>query len=99
MDDLQDLCTELQENSNNYTEQDWDDAEKKYEEIDNELQQYEYSDEELKNIGRLKGKCATYFMKSYVKSVKDGIRKFSKEFEGAAEGIMEGFNSEEKNNE
>jgi hypothetical protein len=88
---------ELQENSNGYSEKDWEEAKQKYENIETQLQQYDYTDEELKEIGKLEGKCSTYFMKSYIKSIKRNIHNLSKEIEGAAEGVKEVINSNDFN--
>jgi peptidoglycan hydrolase CwlO-like protein len=99
IDDLKDLSLELQENSNNYTEKDWEEAKQEYENIDNQLKQYNYTDEELKEIGKLKSKCSTYFMKSYIKSIRKDIHNFSKEIEGAAEGVREVINGENNDND
>lgn len=97
VDDLRDLSMELQENSNGYSEKDWEEAKQKYENIETQLQQYDYTDEELKEIGKLEGKCSTYFMKSYIKSIKRNIHNLSKEIEGAAEGVKEVINSNDFN--
>ena len=44
---LEDLAFELKENSAEFSESDWDKVIAKYAEIEESLQEYEYTDEEL----------------------------------------------------
>lgn len=85
IDDLEELATELTENSENYNQEDWENAATQFSEIEKELQNYEYTDEELKQIGKLKAKCGRAMMKSAVKSTKSMIHDFKMQMEGAAE--------------
>lgn len=85
IDDLQDLATELKDNFEDYSEEDWKEAQNKFVEIENKLSEYEYSDEELKEIGKLKAKCGITFTRAAAKMLNDKMHSMKKQFEGAAE--------------
>lgn len=61
--------------------------------IDAEIKQYrdQYTDEEMKEIGRLKGKCAGLIAKKTMNSATQKLGDISKQAEGMIEGFMEGF--------
>ena len=60
INDLEVLLQEIETNYQTYTEEDWENMSLSYSAIEEELAKHEYTDEELKEIGRLKGKCETY---------------------------------------
>ncbi|MCM1078666.1 MAG: hypothetical protein NC344_03215 [Bacteroidales bacterium] len=86
---LSDLATELQENSSGYSPQDWQEASEKYASVAEQLEKHksEYTDEEIREIGRLEGICFACFMKSLPGSFGGIMRGV---MEGAA-GMMEGL--------
>ena len=55
------------------------------------------SDEELREIGRLKGKIIAKMAKSTVNDLKKQMEDLSKQLEGGLEGFMEEINNEENN--
>ena len=59
------LTEDVKANYNDYTEEDWKSFTQEYELITQELEEYrdQYSDEEKKEIGRLKGECYVYITK------------------------------------
>ena len=63
------------------------------EKIDNNSENY--SDEELKEIGRIKGQILAKMTKSAVKDLKKQMEDLSKQLEGGLEGFFEEFNNEE----
>lgn len=94
VDDLRDLSVELQNNSENYDQDDWEKVARKYAKIEQELSQNDYTDEELKEIGRLKGKCVAAIARSSMKSFGNIMHSYSKQLEGATEeldGLAEEF--------
>lgn len=94
VDDLQALATELTEHSENYTASDWQRVAEEYARIESELNENEYSDEELKEIGRLKGKCMKAIVNASAKLLKKKSHEFQQQLEGASEeldGILDGF--------
>lgn len=95
--DLEALSEELVSGTDNYTEEDWDIAKDQFGKICEELDQYEYTDEELKQIGKLKGKCTGIFARRAASEIKRSIHRFGKEVEGFIEGITGEQEPEEEN--
>lgn len=90
---LEDLYEELQQNGGEYTSDDWDAVIAEMNDIDEMLKHYksEYSEEEIKEIGRLKGLCLAHFAKYKVYSIKDQLKNVMKEAEGLFEGFTKGL--------
>lgn len=78
---------ELKENSASYTADDWDDAKAEYELLVEQLEQYDYSEAEQKQIGRLKTRCLKLLGKGAVRQFKDGLRDVTDQIRGAIEEI------------
>jgi len=91
VNDLERLSVKLEEEGENYTEEDWQRAAAKFALIEESLKKYEYTDEELVNIGRLKARCAKVLAKSYMKDMKDAWHDFQKQLEGASEELEGAF--------
>lgn len=89
INDLETLVNDVEENHAEYTVEDWERVTVSYSEIEEELLQYEYTDEELKEIGRLKGRYIGYLTKYTVEELKQGVHDIMKELEGGIEGFME----------
>lgn len=96
IDDLKSICTELEQDSDEYTEEDWTNVEQKLEQIDNELGKYEYTEEEMAEIHKLQGKVVGLVTKKAMKSVQKGMDDAAKMFEGGMEGFMEGLGEDEE---
>ena len=90
---LEELSEELQANASHYTEEDWKTTADELELIESDIEQYkeEYTDEELKEIGRLKGICLVQFTKYSIKSFQNGLEDAMKEMEGIMEGFTQGL--------
>lgn len=84
---LQELYQDLELNHENYTLEDWDKAQAEYELLSTQIKGYQYTDEQLVEIGRLQGKCAAYLTKGYFKRLERGIIQAA----GAIKGYMEGM--------
>ena len=96
INDLEDLSIEIETNHQSYTEEDWNDIALSYSAIEEELTKYEYTDEDLKKIGKLKGKCLGYMTKQTIKDAEKELRDYAKEIEGGIESFFETL-SEENN--
>ena len=90
---LETLDKTLTQKSNSFTTQDWENAIAEYEQIEKELSMYNYTDEELRMIGRIKGRLWAKISKEYLNTAAEGIDTYLKMFEGALEGFMEEFGS------
>lgn len=87
---LESLIAELEENSSNYSAEDWSYAIEEYGQIESELAEYSYSEEEVKEIARLKGKCYPYLLRGAAIVTAEGIDDQIDYFEN----FMEGFGEE-----
>ena len=89
--ELEELSTDLKTNSDYYTEEDWISVTEKLNNIETELEQYrhEYTDEELKEIGHLKGVCAAYLFKQNLKTTSRQIHDAIMILKGGVDGVME----------
>lgn len=93
--DLELLSEELNENSSEYSRQDWEKAFVQYQQIAEEIDQNEYTDEELKEIGKLKARCMKQMSKGALKQFQREIYSVSKQLEGAFEEFdIEGIDIE-----
>ena len=89
INDFDVLLQEIETNYQTYTEEDWENMSLSYSAIEEELAKHEYTDEELKEIGRLKGKCMGYLTKQSIKDLEKQIKDLTKELEGGIEGFLE----------
>ena len=87
--DLEVLLNEFEANYQSYSEEDWENMSLSYSAIEEELAKHEYTDEELKEIGRMKGRCLGYLTKQSIKEIEKQLEDFGKELEGGIEGFLE----------
>jgi len=80
---LEELTQDIREHHKEYTVAEWKEAYATYEQIAKDMEQYNYSDDEMKKIGQLEGECIGYFVKSTVLSV-DGL---TNEINGLLDGL------------
>ena len=62
-----------------------------YSEICQTIERYDYSDEELREIGKLKGRCLAKFSKHAFDEGTKGMHDAFIELGGALEGLFEGL--------
>lgn len=91
IDQLTDLTENLKANSQDYTEQEWQEVDKQLEQINIELDKYQdqYTDAEKEHIGKLKGTCLWYETQHSVKNLKQGMKDAVKEAKGMIEGFID----------
>ena len=85
---LQDLYEDMELNHENYTVEDWEKIQVEFEVVTAQMKLYDYTDEQLRDIGKLKGKCTAYLTKGLLKRAEKGMVEFG--------GILEGFLEELK---
>ena len=88
---LQRFTTELKNNSDRYTDEQWQQALDKYDQITESLKSGRYTDEERREIGKLKGLCIAIFTQYTLGSYERELRGATHELEGALEGFFEAF--------
>lgn len=94
---LEVLLNEIEENHQSYTKEEWEKVSLSYFAIEEELAKYEYSEEELKEIGRLKGKCMAYLTKQSLKDMEKQMKDLTKELEGSVKGFLEVLSKDNNN--
>lgn len=95
IDELSLLIEDIEENSDNYTDEDWEYVIEEYSLIEQEMENYEYTDEELREIGRLKGIFAMKIAKQVLKDYTEDIKDMQLQFEGGLDGIKEELNKDD----
>lgn len=83
MRSLQELYEDMELNHENYTIEDWEKVQVEFEVITAQMKLHNYTDEQLREIGKLKGKCSAYLTKGLFKRAEKGFIEFS--------GILEGY--------
>ena len=93
---LQELSEDIKQNSKNYTDDDWAAISQSLDNINNEIDEHrtEYTDEEMKEIGRLKGICGTYLMKYAMKNASQQLKGLILQLGGAVEGVKNAIDSD-----
>lgn len=91
IDSLSEFVEKVEQHASEYTEEDWAEADKEYDELIAEIDMYEYSGHETKRIAELKGKYLGIKTKYSVNKLIEGIDKAAKEIKGTIEGFTEGI--------
>lgn len=90
MDNLSDFVEKVEKNAPEYTEEDWTNVNKEYDELIAEINKYEYTSDESKRIASLKGKFAGIKAKYDVDKFIDGIGETIEEVKGFFGGFFGG---------
>lgn len=85
IDCLSNLAEELSENGDNYSDTDWESAVEQFERISENLEDYSYTNDEQREIGKLKMRICYLFGSKY------GMNKL-KQFVNELSGAMEELN-------
>lgn len=96
INDLESLVEKVEKNRKEYTDEEWTTVLKEYSTINEELKANEYTDEELKEIGRLKGRYMGLLTKSAMKVAGSQLKTFFKQLEGGMEGLGEELGASSK---
>lgn len=87
VEELRDLSTELKLNSSEYDFQDWTRAKKKYVKLNKKIARNDYSPEERREIGQLKGECVGYFAKGIGRNLMDKVDNAAQQMKGFIDGL------------
>lgn len=90
-DDLQKFTERIETKSDKWSAADWDDAAMHYSEICQTIERYDYTQEEIREIGKLKGRCLAKFSKHSFDEGKQDMHDAFIELGGAIEGLFEGL--------
>lgn len=89
IDNLSDFVEKVEQKAPDYTKQDWEKVNKEYDELIAQIDKYEYSSEEAKRIGELKGRFAGIKTKDSIKDLINDIHNSAHKVKGAIEGYTE----------
>ena len=99
MDNFSDFLEKVEKHASEYTEEDWTNVNKEYDELITEIDKYDYSGDDAKRIATLKGKFAGIKTKNTVNKFIDDIDKAAKEVKGGIEGFADGIIGSSKEQE
>ncbi len=88
MEDLRGLTSEIRQNANDYNFSEWLKQQQKYQKIENRLQKHEYTAEESREIGELKGECLGYFAKGVLGKTTNKVMDAANQIQGIIDGIQ-----------
>lgn len=91
IDNLSGFVERVEKHASEYTEKDWAEVNKEYEEIIEEIDKYDYTGDDAKRLATLKGKFAGIKTKDTINKFIDDIDKAAKEAKETLEGFTEGF--------
>jgi hypothetical protein len=87
------------QNKNNLTQSDLDKMELKMEELEKDLEinRNNYTDEQVKEIGRLQGRYAAILVKKGITDFQESVKDLNNQMEGFMEGITDDTTKTQKN--
>lgn len=91
---LESLVEQVEDRYDEFTDEDWEKIASEYEKIEEEMSKYEFSDDELKEIGKLKGRIYAKMTKNALKDFSKQMEEWGKQIEGGVEGFFEELNED-----
>ena len=101
IDDLKDFVEEIQKDGEDYTQEQWEKANKKFSQLLDKINSYEdLSEDELKEVSKLQGQYASTVFKNSGKAIMEQMEKAGAVLDGFLEGVDQGLddNNEEDEN-
>ena len=89
---LQKFTADLQKNSDKYSDEQWQKSIDEYEAITESLQTGRYTDEERREIGKLKGQCLAIYAQYAVGAYQKELEGATNELQGVLEGFFDAYN-------
>lgn len=89
LDNLSEFVEKVEKNAPEYTAAEWKEINKEYDELMVEIDKYEYSLEETKQIGELQGRLAAIKVKDTGKDAIEGAKKAYVKWLGIIKGFWE----------
>jgi len=91
---LQKFTADLQKNSDKYSDEQWQKSIDEYEAITESLQTGRYTDEERREIGKLKGQCLAIYAQYAVGAYQKELEGATNELQGVLEGFFDAYNGD-----
>ena len=83
------FTTNLLQKSSSYTDTDWQKSLDEYEKITEGMSNGRYTDEERREIGKLKGQCIAIYTQYTLGTYEKELKGATNELEGAIEGFLD----------
>ena len=101
IDDLKDFVEEIQKDSEDYSQEQWEKANEKFSQLLDKINSYEdLSEDELKEVAKLQGQYAATVFKNSGKAIMEQMEKAGAALDGFLEGVDQGLdNNQEEENE
>lgn len=97
IDDLKDFVEEIQKDGEDYTQEQWEKANKKFSQLLDKINSYEdLSEDELKEVAKLQGQYAATVFKNSGKAIMEQMEKAGAVLDGFFEGIDQGLDNNEE---
>ncbi len=96
-DDLKDFVEEIQKDSEDYTQEQWEKANEEFSQLLDKINSYEdLSEDELKEVAKLQGQYAATVFKNSGKAIMEQMEKAGAVLDGFFEGIDQGLDDNEE---
>ncbi|HIZ91845.1 MAG TPA: hypothetical protein H9807_07000 [Candidatus Bacteroides merdavium] len=97
IDDLKDFVEEIQKDSEDYTQEQWEKANEEFSQLLDKINSYEdLSEDELKEVAKLQGQYAATVFKNSGKAIMEQMEKAGAVLDGFFEGIDQGLDNNEE---
>ena len=93
LEKLKKLADKVECNHKEYTDKDWEEVAKEYNEIVDNFNKKEYTKEELKEFGRQRGRIKGYMTKKTLNKLGKEFEEFANELGGGIEGFFESLDN------
>lgn len=101
IDDLKDFVEEIQKDGEDYTQEQWEKANKKFSQLLDKINSYkDLSEDELKEVAKLQGQYAATVFKNSGKAIMEQMEKAGAVLDGFLEGVdqtLDDNNEEDEN--
>ena len=99
IDRLDRLATEVERNGEHYNQEQWEDAMERYEEIHEDMDKCRFSNEQLRELGRIDGRLMVIFTKEYCKMLGESMGDMVEGVSSFTQGLAEGIGDEDFDDE
>ena len=97
IDDLKEFVEDIQKDSKDYTQEQWEKANEKFGQLLEKINSYDdLSEEELKEVAKLQGQYAATVFKNSGKAIMEQMEKAGIALDGFLEGIDKGLDNEQE---
>lgn len=97
IDDLKEFVEDIQKDSKDYTQEQWEKANEKFGQLLEKINSYDdLSEEELKEVAKLQGQYAATVFKNSGKTIMEQMEKAGIALDGFLEGIDKGLDNEQE---